>query len=482
MNPAAEDLTGFTIEELHARGVGLHELVHHSRPDGSKYPVSECPIHQAFPSQTRAQGEEVFIHRDGHFYEVGFSASPIREVSGEVVGTIIEVRNITKRKAIEQALLEADRRKDEFIATLAHELRNPLAPISNLLAAIKGAETNAELVRDARATIERQVAKMVRLVDDLLDVSRISRNTIELKKQPVELRAAFDDVLVVCSPIIEQHGHSLDLKIPQEPIYVNADAARISQVLCNLVNNACKFTPNGGRITVTAELRDDDVYIVVKDSGVGIPRDQIDRIFEMFAQVRGPLSDARGGLGIGLALAKRLIEMHGGSIAVRSDGEWMGTEFTVRMPVMKNVPAESPRAETQAELPAGRRVLVVDDNFDSAESMAMLLTMSGNKCAMAHDGGSAIKLAEEFLPEVILLDIGLPEMDGYEVCEKIRQQPWGETVQIIAMTGWGQAEDRQRSKAAGFNDHLVKPIEIAKLSRVMNGAQRDEPTNKESSY
>lgn len=472
MNPAAEKLTGFSFDEVRGRGTSLHELIHHTRPDGSPYPLSECPIDRAFPTQSQMRGEEVFVHRDGHFYEVAFAASPIKEVSGQVVGTVIEVRDITERKAIELALRDADRRKDEFIATLAHELRNPLAPISNLLAVMKGSETDAELVRSSLETIERQLAKMVRLVDDLLDVSRISRNSIELKLEPIELSSAFRDVLVVCSPMIEQHGHSFDLKLPDEPVYLNADPARISQILCNLINNACKFTPNKGSIHLKAERRNGDVEIKVRDSGVGIPRDQLDRIFDMFAQVGGPMKDARGGLGIGLALAKQLIEMHGGSITGYSEGEGTGTEFVVRLPAMQQLPVRRPRAESQTDLPAGRRILVVDDNFDSAESMATLLSMSGNECEMAHDGTIAIQIAETFKPDVILLDIGLPGINGFEVCRTIREKPWGPGIHIIAMTGWGQPEDLQRSKEAGFDDHLVKPIDLSKLSVLIGAVPR----------
>ena len=464
MNPAAEKLTGFSFDEVRSRGGALHEIVHHTKRDGSPYPISECPIDRAFPSKSQMAGEEVFVHRDGHFFDVGFTASPIREVTGETVGTVIEVRDITDRKAIERALREADRRKDEFIATLAHELRNPLAPMSNLLALMKTAEDDKQLVRTARDTIERQLSKMVRLVDDLLDVNRISRNTIELKRQPVELSSALEDVIDTCAPIVEQHGHQLDIKLPEEKIYLEADPARLSQVLSNLINNACKFTPSGGSIGVDVARRDGHAVIKVKDSGVGIPPDQLNHIFDMFAQVRDPSSDFQGGLGIGLALAKQLVEMHGGKIEARSEGRHAGSEFVVKLPVLTEEPGTVSMPEGQAAMPSGCRVLVVDDNFDSAESMAILLSMAGNQCKMAHDGRSAIELAESFSPDAILLDIGLPGMDGFEVCREIRRQPWGRNITIIAMTGWGQAEDRKRSTDAGFNAHLVKPVDIAKLS------------------
>jgi len=472
MNPAAEQLTGFTFDEMRD-GRTLHDIVHHTHANGSEYPASECPINMAFPSQSQTKGEEVFIHRDGHFFDVAFAASPILDASGEAAGTVIEVRDITKRKAIEQELRDADRRKDEFIATLAHELRNPLAPISNLLALMKNSEHDAEFVRDARDTIERQLSKMVRLVDDLLDVSRITRNAIELRREPVELGSAIADAREMCRPMIEQLGHKIDISLPSEPVYLDADAARLSQVLGNLINNACKFTPAGGRIEVGAECLDGSVLVKVKDSGIGIPQAQLSNIFDMFSQVSNPRDNTYGGMGIGLGLAKQLVEMHGGSIGARSDGEWKGSEFTVRLPMTE--PPPTPIAETalaDGPAPSGCRILVVDDNFDSAESMATLLEHTGNECRMAHAGPEAIELAEAFAPNVILLDIGLPGMDGYEVCRAIREKSWGSDVWIIAMTGWGQAEDKKRSREAGFNAHLVKPVDITKLYELIAAARQ----------
>ena len=243
-----------------------------------------------------------------------------------------------------------------------------------------------------------------------------------------------------------------------------------------MINNACKYTPSGGTVEVRAERRSGEVEIKVKDIGIGIPPEQLSTIFEMFAQVQGPLTDPRGGIGIGLALAKQLIEMHGGSITAHSSGEWTGSEFVVRLPVRAEIPVERPQPKTQARLPTGCRILVVDDNYDSADSMATLLSMSGNECIMAHDGRAAIKVAESFKPDAILLDIGLPVMDGYEVCRSIREQPWGSSITIIAMTGWGQSEDRQRSKDAGFSAHLVKPVDISKLGSLMASLPQNTPT------
>ncbi|MEP6703722.1 MAG: ATP-binding protein [Acidobacteriota bacterium] len=475
MNPAAEHLTGFGFDEIRA-GETFHGVVHNAHPDGSEYPSSECPINRAFPSQAQQKGEELFVHKDGHFYDVAFAASPILDAAGEAAGTVIEVRDITERKKIEQALLDADRRKDEFIATLAHELRNPLAPISNLIALMKQTEYDADFIHDARDTIERQLSKMVRLVDDLLDVSRITRNTIELRREPLALSSAIADAYEMCRPTIEQLGHKINIEIPDEAVYLHADAARLSQILGNLIHNACKFTPGGGQIDVTAEYENGDVVVKVKDNGVGIPQTQLSSVFEMFAQVKNPLGATFGGLGIGLGLAKRLVEMHGGSIEARSDGEWTGSEFVVRLPITDARPETRSTSLADTPGPKGRRILVVDDNVDSAESMTILLKHTGNYCLMAHAAAEAISTAETFAPDIILLDIGLPGMDGYAACRAIREQTWGTGIHIIAMTGWGQAEDRRQSLEAGFDAHLVKPVDIDKLYEIIEAvpAKGDE--------
>jgi PAS domain S-box-containing protein len=469
MNPAAEQLTGFTFDEVRSRGGALHDLVHHTRRDGTPYPLSECPIDQAFPSKHQMRGEEVFIHKDGHFFDVAFAASPILDSSGEAAGTVIEVRDVTQRKAIEKELREADRRKDQFIATLAHELRNPLAPVSNLISLIKSSGDDPAFVRRSLATIERQVSKMVRLVDDLLDVSRITRNTIELRRETLDLAGIVFDAREACRPTIEAHGHRLDIDLPPEPVYVDADPARLSQVLCNLINNACKFTPPRGHIQVSAERTNGEVLVKVKDNGVGIPREELSHVFEMFSQLHSPGASGLDGLGIGLALTKQLVELHGGTVDAQSAGDGAGSEFTVRIPAVDApVRPEPEDAAAHVTPPSDNRILVVDDNLDSAESMTILLSRNGNDCRTAHSGPAALEAAEAFRPRVILLDIGLPGMDGYEVCRELRRKPWARDVKIIAMTGWGQVEDMRRSEAAGFTAHLVKPVDLAKLYALIN--------------
>src|SRR5215203_2324782 len=281
MNPAAEQLTGFSLEEMRSEDHSFHDLVRHSRTEGPDDPASKCPVNRDLPTQLQTKGEEVFVHKDGHYFNVAFASSPLRDATGQSVGTVIEVRDITQRKTIEQALRDADRRKDEFIATLAHELRNPLAPISNLLELMKHAEHDPEFIRSARDTIERQLTKMVRLVDDLLDVSRITRDAIELKLETIDLKSVITDAFETCLPMIEQFGHSVSFELPAGTVYLNADAARLSQVLGNLISNACKFTARGGKIAISGERIDGEVHIKVIDNGDGIPAEQIGRIFEM---------------------------------------------------------------------------------------------------------------------------------------------------------------------------------------------------------
>jgi PAS domain S-box-containing protein len=365
-----------------------------------------------------------------------------------------------ERRRDEQTLRDADRRKDEFLATLAHELRNPLAPIMNSLELMKVAKPGSDLIEKSRATMERQIEQMVRLIDDLLDVSRITSNKLELKKGTVELASVIHHALEACRPHSERAGHKLHVVLPPEPIYLNADPMRLAQVFGNLLNNSCKYTKPGGKISLTAERRNGEVQVKVKDSGVGIPTDMLPKVFDLFTQVDRSLERSEGGLGIGLSLVKWLVEKHGGSVSAHSDGPGTGSEFVVRLPV---VPVEQKRdakaagAKTSANGPS-RRILIVDDNHDNAESLNLLLSLSGNETTTANDGVEAVEKARDFRPDVILLDIGLPRMNGYEACRTIRQEPWGKNVILVALTGWGQEEDRRKAKNAGFNGHMVKPV------------------------
>jgi PAS domain S-box-containing protein len=367
------------------------------------------------------------------------------------------------------ALREADRRKDEFLATLAHELRNPLAPIRNaveLLRRIGPAEPRIQQVRDM---IERQVRHMVRLVDDLLEVSRISGGKIALQWEPVELAKVAQDAVETSGPVIEAGRHEVTLAVPPEPVMVKGDVVRLTQVVANLLNNASKYTPEGGHIWLTVESQNGTGVIRVRDNGVGIPAEMLAKVFDLFTQVNATLKRSQGGLGIGLALVKRLVEMHGGSVEAHSEGEGRGAEFVVRLPLVQADGATAVPRQIRAQ-PAGltpRRILVVDDHVDAADSLSMLLSMSGHEVRTAYDGHTGLEQAAEFRPEVIFLDLGMPGMDGYETARRVRQLQGMENIKLVALTGWGQEEDRRRSQEAGFDAHIVKPVSPAALQELM---------------
>jgi len=382
--------------------------------------------------------------------------------------------DVTERKLTEErirALLEAlrlaDSRKDEFLATLAHELRNPLAAVSNSLELMKRGSGNAGLMAQARSTMVRQMAQMVHLIDDLMDVSRITRNRLELRLERVELASLVQHVVEAGQPNCERAGHQLQVTLPPEPIILNADPMRLTQVLGNLLNNACKYTRQGGRIWLSAERQGHEVALTVKDSGVGIAPDMLHQVFELFTQVRSSLEQSQGGLGIGLSLAKRLTELHGGTLTAYSQGKNRGSEFVVRLPMWLETTAAP--VPTAAPLPpvAARRILVVDDLRESADSLAMLLSIGGDETQTAYDGEEAVERAAAFRPDVILLDIGMPRMDGHDACRAIRQQPGGKSILMIALTGWGQEADRRKSLEAGFDHHLVKPVDFAALTKLL---------------
>jgi signal transduction histidine kinase len=372
-------------------------------------------------------------------------------------------------------LVDADRRKDEFLATLAHELRNPLAPIRNALQIMRLAGGGGAAVEKARPMMERQLDQMVRLVDDLLDVSRISRGKLELRKARLDLAAVMTSAVEASRPLIEEMGHDLEIALPARPVAVEADFTRLAQVFITLLNNAAKYSDRGGRIRLAAERHGDEVRVSVRDTGIGIAADQLPRLFEMFSQVGSALERSQGGLGIGLSLVKRLVEMHGGRIEARSEGLGRGSEFVVRLPVDAEQPggqAEEGRREKGCEPKGALRILVVDDNRDGADSLSGLLAALGNDTCTAYDGAEAVAAAGEFRPDVILLDIGLPKLNGYEACRRIRQLPGGSGVVLIAQTGWGQEEDRQRTREAGFDRHLVKPVDPEELMQLLAGLPR----------
>ena len=368
-----------------------------------------------------------------------------------------------------------DRRKDEFLATLAHELRNPLAPLRNGLQLLKLAKDDAGLVERTRHMMDLQLGQMVRLIDDLLDVGRITNDRIALNRERTSLDKIIRQAVETSSPLIHAQQHELTIDLPSREISLDADVVRLTQVFANLLNNAAKYTPRNGSISITAEDHGDSVTVRVSDNGIGIPRELLPQVFEMFMQVDKSLERAQGGLGIGLSLVKRLVEMHEGTVEAHSKGTGHGSVFVVRLPTAK---ASAPRASyppwrksTPPRRP-GHRILVVDDNEDAAASLALLLRLMGHETRTANNGLEAIEVADEFQPDVALLDIGMPKLNGYETARRMRQKTWGREMLLVALTGWGQEADRRRSSDAGFNSHLVKPVDVAEIERLLARATR----------
>jgi PAS domain S-box-containing protein len=371
-------------------------------------------------------------------------------------------------------LQEADRRKDHFLATLAHELRNPLAPIRSAVQVLHLKGSQVPEARWARDVIDRQIDHLTRLIDDLLDVSRITLNKLELRRRPVALSDVITGAVESTRSFIEQRKHELTVTLPPEPIYLDGDFVRLAQVFLNLLNNAAKYTESGGRIWLTAGRQANTLVVRVKDSGVGIPAEKLPRLFEMFYQVDASLERAHGGLGIGLSLVRRLVEAHGGSVEARSEGLGCGSEFIVRLPILIEQPQSLPlEPSSEADSTTKHiRILVVDDNRDSADLFAMFLRLRGHETFTAYDGAEAITAAERFRPEAVLLDIGMPHMSGEDVCRQIRATPWGRTLLLIAMTGWDQEESRRRILEAGFDAHLVKPVDHEAVIQLLDARAR----------
>jgi signal transduction histidine kinase len=376
-------------------------------------------------------------------------------------------------KAYAEALTEADRRKDEFLATLAHELRNPLSPIRNGLDILRASPSapNAEEIRDM---MDRQLSHLVRLVDDLLDVSRVSQGKVELRKGQIALSNVLQAAIEASTPLITAGRHELILDLPDEPVWLDADLTRLSQVVSNLLNNAAKYTPNGGKLVLSTRRDGDEVLITVSDNGVGIPSDALPHVFDLFTQVRDNLHRSHGGLGIGLALVKQLVEMHGGTIAAESAGQGKGSAFRMRLPVAQSAQAVAGVAEPPSPVSrqnATLKVLVVDDNFDVAQTVGWMLETIGHDYRLVHEGKLAIQTAQEYRPDAILLDINMPGMDGYAVCRALREQTLFNDTVIIAQTGWGQTQAHTHAGESGFDHHLVKPVNMDRLEQLLAGIQ-----------
>jgi two-component system, chemotaxis family, CheB/CheR fusion protein len=426
-----------------------------------------------------SQGERVDhfdttrLTKDGRRIAISLTVSPVRDSQGTIVGASKVARDVSERKAAEQALREseqrlraseealrdADRRKDEFLALLAHELRNPLAPIRYALAANKKEGRTTEQQKRAEEVIERQVTHMSRLLDDLLDVSRITRGTLELKKSPTELTLLVGSAIETARPILDSKRHTLALDLPKQAVRLEADPVRLAQVFSNLLINAAKYTDPGGRIQLRATQQGSEVLVAISDNGIGISDDMKPRLFTLFSQAQSAVGRSEGGLGVGLSLVRGLVSLHGGSVEALSDGPGKGSEFIVRIPVGAALECHESDAVTDVPVPGvGLKILVVDDSRDAADTCAILLELSGHHVQTAYTGQRALELAEIFRPHLLLLDIGLPDLDGYQLARKIRGTPWGRGTVLIAVTGWGQDADRRRAFEAGFDHHLTKPI------------------------
>ena len=448
--------------------------------EGREIPPEELPMHRVARTSVACHNIQYDVIRaDGKMRSIYGSAAPLFDERGNLRAVIGAHTDITERKHIENALRQADRRKDEFLATLAHELRNPLSPIRTAVAILrKQARPEPDLQR-ITAVIDRQVQQMARLLDDLLDVSRITLNRLELRIQRTELSEILESAIETSRPLIDEAGHELQVSLPAQPAYLDADGMRLGQVFSNLLNNAAKYTDRGGRISVVCNLMESEVLIQVQDSGIGIAPERLSQVFEMFSQEHPALHRSHGGLGIGLSLSRALVHMHGGSIEAHSAGLGLGSRFTVRLPLAAPVatPAPSAPPTSKPRVSTVGRILVVDDQYDSAETLTMYLSLLGYEVRVAHDGVEALEASAAFRPDVILLDIGLPRMDGFEVARAIRSQPWGTNVFLIAVTGWGHADDKRRAAEAGFDQHLTKPVDPQALASLIGQARSPARTS-----
>ena len=472
-NTEAERLFGYTAAEAVGRSITL--IVPTERLD------EESDILARISRGERIEHyETIRVAKDGRQLDISLTVSPIHDADGRIIGASKIARDVTERKRVDEALQssvealqEADRRKDEFLALLAHELRNPLAPLRNGLQIMRLAADDADLVAETRDMMDRQLSHMVRLIDDLLDVSRISRNKMELRRSRVLLADVFSSAVETARPALEAAGQELTVSLPPEPIHLDADLTRLAQVFGNLLNNSAKFTERGGHIRLTATQDGGHVLAAVRDDGIGIPASALPNIFEIFSQVDRSIERSTGGLGIGLALVKGLVEMHGGTVEAASPGPGQGSTFTVRLPILRDraKPLLGTPTEDWASLGSNRRILVVDDSRDSATSLAKTLQLLGNEVRTARNGIEGVKIAEQFRPQVILMDIGMPKLNGYEATRRIRELPGGPDMTVIALTGWSQEEDRDKSKEAGCDGHLVKPIKLSDLEKLLAEVQ-----------
>jgi PAS domain S-box-containing protein len=484
------DLEGvpFFVNRAGLEMVGLDDIeqARRTRVRDFFFPEDRARIVDTFLPAVLEEGHGEIEVRFRHFKTgqalwMAYKVLTVTDAAGRPVALATVSQDVTQRKRLEDNLRslaadlsEAARRKDEFLAILAHELRNPLAPLSNAVQVLRRAGGDEETVQSASEMLERQVRQMTRLVDDLLDMSRITQGKIELRRERVALAPIVEQAIEAARGLYRSMDHELTVTTPAAPIHLDADPTRLAQVLGNLLNNAAKFTERHGRVWLTVEREGPQAVVRVRDTGIGIAGEQLPRLFDMFMQGDTSLERSRDGLGIGLTLVKTLVEMHGGTVEVHSDGLGHGSEFVVRLPALEEASPPRPRPAAGKAAPApGHRILIVDDNEDGAESLAMMLQLGGHETHTAHDGLDAVAAAERLRPHAVLLDIGLPGLNGYEVCRRIRENPWGKDLVLVAVTGWGQEADRARSRDAGFDAHIVKPVDPEALMKLLS----DLPTS-----
>jgi PAS domain S-box-containing protein len=471
-NSGAERIKGYKASEI----IGKH-FSHF-------YPSEDIRTHKpwrhmSIAVQTGRVHEEAWRARnDGTLFWASTILTALHDADNRPTGFTLVSQDLTQRRHAE-SLADTAQRMHEFIAMLAHELRNPLAPIRNAVALMGKKGLGDPILESMRQTIDRQTVHLTRILEELLDVNRISRGEFSIAKESVDLNDVIMRAAETSRPSIDAQGHRLEISIPEEPIFVLGDLVRLTQVVVNLLNNAAKYTPQGGQIWLRLDVRNNDVEIWIKDSGKGIKQDNLERVFDLFVQLEPNSNNTLGGLGVGLALVRRVVELHGGSVQARSDGAGQGSEFVVRLPL----PTERLRLTSAAEPPipatVGRlRVLVVDDNHDAADSLALLLQLMGHDVRTVYDGASALSAVAALTPQVVMLDIGMPFMGGYEVARKLSQTPGAALPVLVAITGWGQQRDRDHAREAGFHHHLVKPVEQDALQRVLAQVLREKsPAN-----
>jgi PAS domain S-box-containing protein len=469
LNPVARALTRWGKDAIGRPLEEVFRIINEGTRAGVENPVTKVI---RLGNVTGLANHTVLIARDGTETPIDDSAAPIRDGRGRTVGVVLVFRDVTERRRAERATEEADRRKDEFLAMLAHELRNPLAPIRNAAHTLGLLGGHDARLRWVSEVIERQVGLMTRLVDDLLDVSRITTGKITLKRAPVPVREVIEQAVEMARPTAESRRQALVADVAEDAGWVDGDQARLVQAVGNLLDNGIKYTEEGGRITIEARRDGDEVIIAVRDSGAGIPADLLPHVFDLFTQADRSLERRQGGLGLGLTLVRRLVEMHGGSVHAASAGPGLGSEFTIRLPGTEGdetavAVAASPVAATGESKEVSRRILVVDDQEDSTDSLAMFLRLLGHEVHTAHDGPSALEEITRHRPEVVFLDLGLPGMSGYDVARCVRAQPETRDLRLVALTGYGTDADRAKTRAAGFDVHLAKPVDPQALAAVL---------------